>query len=103
MAPIQKRDIISFTLDNKREITVTWSQNLSSKSEPYYAIPAKNTSSGADQQSPSCLKNSQLILYSFTSDIADVNFFLQKNWFDNELNKFATVNDQSLISDLKSI
>ncbi|THU87374.1 hypothetical protein K435DRAFT_804375 [Dendrothele bispora CBS 962.96] len=69
MAPIQKGDIISFTLDNKREITVTWSQNLSSKSEPYYAIPAKNTS----------------------RDNADVNFFVQKNWLDNELSKFATV------------
>ncbi|THV04037.1 hypothetical protein K435DRAFT_791231 [Dendrothele bispora CBS 962.96] len=69
MVPIQKGDIISFTLDNKREITVAWSQSLSSKSEPYYAIPAKNTS----------------------RDNADVNFFVQKNWFDNELSKFATV------------
>ncbi|THV05886.1 hypothetical protein K435DRAFT_849627 [Dendrothele bispora CBS 962.96] len=69
MAPIQKGDIISFTLNNKHEITVTWSQNLSSKSEPYYAIPAKNTS----------------------RDNTDVNFFVQKNWFDNELNKSATV------------
>ncbi|THU91444.1 hypothetical protein K435DRAFT_633137, partial [Dendrothele bispora CBS 962.96] len=48
---------------------VTWSQSLSNKSEPYYAIAAKNTS----------------------RDNADVNFFVQKNWFDNELNKFATV------------
>ncbi|THV05865.1 hypothetical protein K435DRAFT_849612 [Dendrothele bispora CBS 962.96] len=69
MAPVQKGDIISFTLDNKREITVTWSQNLSSKSEAHYAIPAKNTS----------------------RDNADVNFFVQKNWLDNELSKFATV------------
>ncbi|THV05864.1 hypothetical protein K435DRAFT_849611 [Dendrothele bispora CBS 962.96] len=44
MAPVQKGDIISFTLDNKREITVTWSQSLSTISEAYYAIPAKNTS-----------------------------------------------------------
>ncbi|THU83588.1 hypothetical protein K435DRAFT_871128 [Dendrothele bispora CBS 962.96] len=67
MAPAQKGDIISFTLDSKREVTVTWSQTTN-KSEPYYAIVAKNT-----------------------RDNVDVNFFVQKNWFDNELNKFATV------------
>ncbi|THU86513.1 hypothetical protein K435DRAFT_868180 [Dendrothele bispora CBS 962.96] len=67
MAPVQKGDIISFTLDSKREVTVTWSQ-ITNKSEPYYAIVAKNT-----------------------GDNVDVNFFVQKNWFDNKLNKFATV------------
>jgi len=46
MSPVQKGDIISFSLDAKREVTVTWSQSLSSKSEPYYAIAAVNTSRG---------------------------------------------------------
>ena len=46
MSPVQKGDIISFALDAKREVTVTWSQSLSPKSEPYYAIAAINTSRG---------------------------------------------------------
>ncbi|KAK7447736.1 hypothetical protein VKT23_013992 [Stygiomarasmius scandens] len=69
MSPVQKGDIISFALDVKREVTVTWSQSLSTKSEPYYAIAAVNTSRGN----------------------ADVNFFVQKNKFDNELSSFASV------------
>ncbi|KAK7447752.1 hypothetical protein VKT23_014010 [Stygiomarasmius scandens] len=69
MSPVQKGDIISFSLDAKREVTVTWSQSLSSKSEPYYAIAAVNTS----------------------RDNASVNFFVQKNKFDSELASFASV------------
>ncbi|KAK7447751.1 hypothetical protein VKT23_014009 [Stygiomarasmius scandens] len=73
MSPVQKGDIISFALDAKREVTVTWSQSLSSKSEPYYAIAATNTS----------------------RDNATVNFFVQKNWFDSQLGSFASVDGKS--------
>ncbi|THU91441.1 hypothetical protein K435DRAFT_863425 [Dendrothele bispora CBS 962.96] len=69
MSPIQKGDIISFALDSKREVTVTWSQSLSTKSEPYYAIAAKNTS----------------------RDNADVNCLEQKNWLNKKLKKSAKV------------
>ncbi|KAK7451212.1 hypothetical protein VKT23_012549 [Stygiomarasmius scandens] len=74
MYPVQKGDIISFSLDAKREVTVTWSQSLSTKSESYYAIAATNTSRGN----------------------ADVNFFVQKNKFDNELGSFASVNGNTV-------
>ncbi|KAK7447747.1 hypothetical protein VKT23_014005 [Stygiomarasmius scandens] len=69
MSPVQKGDVISFSLDAKREVTVTWSQSFSTKSEPYYAIAAVNTS----------------------RDNANVNFFVQKNKFDNELSSLASV------------
>ncbi|KAK7442568.1 hypothetical protein VKT23_016166 [Stygiomarasmius scandens] len=80
MSPVQKGDVISFALDAKREVTVTWSQSLSSKSEPYYAIAATNTS----------------------RDNATVNFFVQKNWFDSQLSSFASIDGKSNILRLRN-
>ena len=86
-SPVQKGDVISFALDAKREITVNWSQSFSSRSEPYYAIFAKNTSRG---NFFSLFWYSFRVLKSLLGDAA-VNFFVQKDWLDNKLSSFASI------------